>query len=246
MNKLEIFLKRHSSSILTVVGATGVIVTTVLAVKATPKAISLIEDRKRELNVDKLTPMETVKTAWKPYIPATLVGFGTIACIFGANILSAKNQASLISAYALLDSSYKEYQSKVNSTCGKDLETSLRHEIIRSRYDHDIDLDYDEMLFYDYTSRRFFKSTMQKVMCAETKFKEEFTNRGYACLNEYYDYLHIPYVDYGYQLGWLLTEDNDPYNCKELEFEYEEMSIDENLKCWIIMTNLPPSTDYII
>ena len=246
MNRLERFIRKHSSTILTVVGATGVIATTVLAVSATPKAIKLIEERKRELNVNKLTPIELIKTAWKPYAPAAVVGFGTITCIFGANILSTKNQASLISAYTLLDQSYKEYQNKVVSACGNELENSLRHEIIRSKYEYDIDLNHDEVLFYDYTSRRFFKATMQKVMCAETKFKEEFINRGYACLNEYYDYLGIPYVDYGYQLGWLSVENNEPYNCKELEFEYEEISIDESLKCWVITTNLPPSTDYII
>lgn len=246
MNKVEVFLKRHSSTILTVVGASGVIVTTVLAVKATPKAITLIDDKKSKLGVEKLTPIETVKTAWKPYIPATISGLATIACIFGANILSTRNQASIMSAYALLDNAYKEYQNKVASECGSELEKQLRHEIIRSKYEYDIDLNNDELLFYDYTSRRFFSATMQKVVCAEVKFKKEFENRGYACLNEYYDYLGIPYVDYGYQLGWLSVENNDPYNCKELEFEYEEMSINENLKCWVITTNLPPSTDYII
>ena len=52
MNKLlrssKLFLKRNSSTILTVVGATGVIATSVMAVKATPKALTMIEKAKEE------------------------------------------------------------------------------------------------------------------------------------------------------------------------------------------------------
>lgn len=83
--------------------------TAVMAVKATPKALRLIEEAEKEKG-KKLTKTETVKVAWTPYIPTVLVGASTIACIFGANVLNKRRQAALMSAYALLDSSYKEYK----------------------------------------------------------------------------------------------------------------------------------------
>ena len=64
--------------------------------------------------------MEIVKVAWKCYIPATVVGLSTVACILGANYLSERKQASLMSAYALLEQAYKEYRQKVQTTYGDD------------------------------------------------------------------------------------------------------------------------------
>ena len=42
------FLKRNASTILTCVGAVGVVATSVMAVKATPKALILLEKAKGE------------------------------------------------------------------------------------------------------------------------------------------------------------------------------------------------------
>lgn len=244
MNKAQYFLKKHSTTILAVAGSTGVVATSVLAVKATPKAMLLVEEAKKEKG-DDLTPVEVVKVAWKPYIPAVITGASTIACIFGINHLSVKNQASLMSAYALLDSSFKEYQNKVNELYGEDADKHVKEDIIKAKFD-DVELEDGKELFFDYNSCRYFESTMDKVLQAETAFLEVLQNRGYACLNEYYDLLGIDYTEFGYQLGWMDLENNDPYNCKELEFSYEEVTIRDNIKCWIISTNMPAALDYII
>ena len=56
---------KHSPEILTGVGIAGMITTTVLAVRATPKAMMLI-DKKEYEEQRELTKLETVKAAWKP------------------------------------------------------------------------------------------------------------------------------------------------------------------------------------
>ena len=106
------FLRRNSSTILTCVGAVGVVATSVMAVKATPKAMTLLENAKAEKGED-LTKLEKVKVAGPAYIPTVITGVGTLACIFGANIISKHQQATLMSAYALIDNSYREYREKV-------------------------------------------------------------------------------------------------------------------------------------
>ena len=110
--KSEIFFKKNSSTILTCIGAIGVAATAVMAVKATPKAIAMLDKAKEEKG-EELTKLETFKVAAPAYIPATVVGVSTIACIFGANILNKKQQASLMSAYALVDNYYKEYKNSL-------------------------------------------------------------------------------------------------------------------------------------
>lgn len=102
-------LKKASPTILTCIGAAGVVATAVLAVKATPKADSLIKtDSRRNHDGDPYaaTKLEAVKSCWKCYIPAAATGVATIICIFGANTLNKKQQASLASAYALINRSY--------------------------------------------------------------------------------------------------------------------------------------------
>ena len=60
--KSKVFLSRNSSTILTCIGGVGVVATVVTAVKATPKAMALIEEAKEEKGAD-LTKVETVITA---------------------------------------------------------------------------------------------------------------------------------------------------------------------------------------
>lgn len=106
-------LKKASPTILTCIGAAGVVATAALAVKATPKADSLIKaDSRRNHDGDPYaaTKLEAVKSCWKCYIPAAATGVATIICIFGANTLNKKQQASLASAYALVNRSYSDYK----------------------------------------------------------------------------------------------------------------------------------------
>ena len=103
------FVKRNASTILTGLGSIGgVVVTTITAVKATPKALRLIEETEKEKG-EKLTKWETVKIASPSYISTAGLCLVTMACIIGAEILNQKRQASLLSAYILLDRSYKDY-----------------------------------------------------------------------------------------------------------------------------------------
>ena len=245
MNKMQYFLKKHSSTILTGFGVAGVVGTSVLAVKATPKAIALLEDAK-QLKGEDLTPVEIIKVVWKPYIPAVLTGVGTIACICGINYLSAKNQATLMSAYALLEQGYKEYRNKVSELYGEDTDRNVKHEIVKAKYNGEEIKDPNKMLFFDYYSMHFFESTMDNVLRAESEFLKILEERTYACVNEYYDILALPHVEFGYQLGWFDVENNDPYNVNELEFNYEITTMDDGTECCVITTNMPPSADYIL
>lgn len=162
------------STLLTCIGAMGVIATSVMAVKATPKAIKLLEASEKEKG-ERLTTIEKVKMAAPAYIPAAVVGASTIACIFGANILTKNSQASLASAYALLDRSYKEYRNKVNALYGKEADDEIKTEIAKDYYtdhsDEDDDLimyedeeDDDMKLFFDYNTLQMFRAPMNKVI----------------------------------------------------------------------------------
>ena len=122
-------LVKHSPEILIGLGITGVITTTVLAVKGTPKAMALIEEKKEELDVEKLTPVETVKTTWKCYVPAAITGAATIACFVGSHSVSARRSAALATAYKLSESAFADYREKTLETIGEKKEKTIRDKV---------------------------------------------------------------------------------------------------------------------
>ena len=126
--KVKQFIKRNGSTILTCVGAVGVVATAVVAVQATPKALQLLELAKEQKG-EELTKVEVLKVAGPIYIPAVVIGVSTISCIFGANTLNKRKQAALTSAYALLNSSYKEYKKKVVDLYGEEVDSHIKQEI---------------------------------------------------------------------------------------------------------------------
>lgn len=160
------FLKRHSSTILTVMGAIGVGATAVIAVKDTPKALQILEEAKQEKGED-LTVKEKIVTAGPVYIPAIAVGVSTIACIFGANTLNKRNQAALMSAYALLNQSYKDYKRKVGDIYGKDADKKIIEEVAKEELEprdsiDDTD-DSNVVTIFDGTTMRSFESVLDRI-----------------------------------------------------------------------------------
>lgn len=240
------FIKRNASTILTCAGAVGVVATSVLAVKATPKALSLLEDAREEKGED-LSKWEVVKVAGPSYIPAAISGVATIACIFGSNIISKHQQAALMSAYALIDNSYKEYKKKVDELYGEEAGEKVRAEIAKDKYTGDGTLsDTNKELFFDFYSGRYFESTRETVLWAQYETNRAMQVNDGVSVNEFYDFLGEDPIDGGDYIGWTDAILEQMYWDRWIEFEWEEIVIDEDdegyggLECTIIhMTHEP-------
>jgi hypothetical protein len=243
MNTLQLFLKRNASTILTCIGAAGVAGTAVLAVKATPEATKLCEEVRREK--EEPTKLDYVKAAWKPYIPAVMVGTSTIACIFGANVLNKRQQAALASAYAFLDNAYKEYRKKVRELYGEDTDTNVKRALIQDKYEEEED-DYafegDECLFYEYHHGEFFNRTREEVLTAEYHLNIWLEKKGYACLNDFYDFLDLPRSEIGDRIGW--SYGDGTYECPWIDFEHSLVELEDGMECQIIEIMTPSTIDY--
>lgn len=164
VNVSKSFLKRNASTILTCLGAAGVIATSIAAVKATPKAEMLLKEAEEEKG-DKLTLLEMVQTAGPAYIPSLLIGASTIACIFGANVLNTRQQATLMSAYGLLDTSYKEYSKKVKELYGEEADNKVKEEVTKEHYTEIPEtIPEGKQLFFDFKTLNYFESTMDEVL----------------------------------------------------------------------------------
>ena len=241
---MKAFLKRNGSTILTVTGAVGVVATTVTAVKATPKALVLLEKAEEEKG-EELTKMEKVKIAGPSYIPTILIGVGTLTCMFGANIMNKKQQAALVSAYSLLDNSYKEYKKKVKELYGEEGDGRVRAEIAKDHYnEEEIIVHEEKQLFYDYFSERYFESTMEDVIRAEYNLNKQIAINAGAYLNEFYEHLDIEPIPAGLELGWSNSVLESMYWTNWVDFEHKKVEMEDGMECYIITMVQEPVIDF--
>lgn len=249
------YLKTHSSTILTCIGAAGVVVTAVTAVKATPKALRLLEEATDEKGED-LTKLEAVKVAGPAYIPSVLIGASTIACIFGANALNKQQQAALTSAYALVDNAYKEYREKVKELFGEETDIQIRDAIIKDKVKDDwhaytpglnsLILPDDKRLFYDEIGRRYFEARPGDVFNAEYHLNRNFTLRGCANLNEFYMFLGLEETEEGEALGWSADDFLESGMGPWIDFDHRTVTLEDGLECIAISSLLGPDIGYDI
>lgn len=273
MMKPNMFLKKNSATILTVAAAAGVITTSILSAKAAIKASRVLAHKEEEKG-EKLTLEETMSAVWTIYIPPVVAGVSTIACVFGANILNQRQQASLASAYALIDSSYKKYKAKLKELYGEEAHNNIVDAIaaekcdevhisaggLTSAYTQEIESDAEPRLFYDEYSGRYFETTIEKVLLAEYHLNRNYILRGFARLNEFYEFLGLEPTDYGETVGWdicgeiywidfnhrkaFIGDDNDGFECYIIEMPYcprrrlhGPIRLKLAKKAWCIMRN---------
>ena len=242
------YLKNHSPTILSGIASVGVIASTVMAVKATPKALQLLEDATNEKD-DKLSKIEVIRIASPAYIPTAITCLSTIICIFGANALNRKQQASLMSAYALLNDSFKKYRDAANSVYGDDADSKIRAEVAKttyiscdgySIYNPDMDFENEKLLFYDFYSQRYFNATRTVVLNAQYHLNRNLSLRGEISLNEFYEFLGLTSIDGGDDIGWNMDYMMTWYGALWLDFENEYTKIEDGMECFIISTPIEP------
>lgn len=237
-------ISRHSPEILTGIGIAGMVTTTILAVKATPKAIKLIEAEKRAKHVDALSPVDTVKTVWKCYIPAAMTGVSSIACLIGSNAINAKRNAALTTVYTLSEMARNEYKEKVIETIGEKKERAIKEKVDAERIKKDpvskkevIITEKGTTLCYDHVFGRYFKSDIDIINRAMNKINREIVINMYASLNDFYAELGLSPVEMGYDLGWNIDDGT-------IEIEPSSQLADDGTPCLVIDYNISPKYNY--
>lgn len=227
------FLKaidKNSPHILTGMGIAGMITTTVLAVKATPKALVLIEEEKRKQNrklldeakkngdtnckqITELKKSEVVKTCWKCYIPAVITGTLSAACLISSNTISNRRVTALATAYKLSETALTEYKEKVVETIGEKKELEVRDNIAKDKIEKNpvttsevIITDRGETLCYDLLSGRYFKSDIESIRRAVNILNNRMMSEMYVSLSELYDELDLSHTAMSDKLGWNIDQ----------------------------------------
>lgn len=202
-------ISKHSPEILMGIGIAGLVTAGVLAVKETPKALRLIEEKKQEEQVARLTAIETVQATWKCYVPAVVTAGCSIACLVGSSRVNHKRNAALATAYKISEAALNEYREKVIETIGEKKELALREAIAKDRVEKNpvssqtvIITDKGNTLCYDMWSDRYFRSDIEAIKRIVNDLNRRMRDENYISLNEFYSEIGLKSTEPGDLMGW--------------------------------------------
>lgn len=246
-------ITKHASGILMVMGIGGMIATVILTAKATPKVLEAIENEKKEKGLseeDKLPPVDTLKVAWKPYLPAATVGLVSIGCVLGSNSVNAKRIAALTTAYNFSRNALEDYKNAVVETVGEKKEKTIQENASQKtveRYEGNqqiIMTGNGDTLCMDSLTGIEFYSNPDKIIKAVNKFNALLIDEMYGSLNELYEFYDISNLEYrklGEEVGWHY----DLFRSRSLlEVSFDATLTKDQKPCLVIMYNQIPITNY--
>ncbi len=238
------FMCKHSPEILTGIGLAGMITSTVLAVKATPKALILIDNYKKKNNIDSLTFVETTKIAWKPYIPAGLTCLVSSMCIIGAAKVNSKRNAALTAAYAISERTLLRYRDKVIETIGENKEKKIMDKLSQEDVDNNplsktqvIITPKGNTLCRDAYSGRYFRSDIDQIRKMVNEMNRSMTYQNYISLGEYYDKIGLDHIQNDDRIGWNLDQGL-------IDLDISACLAENDEPCIVINFVNPPKVDF--
>lgn len=256
MNKVSQIVKsvgkaasKHGPDILTALGIVGMASSSIMAVKATPKAIRLIEEREAEKSFEhnenvRLTKSEVVKTCWKCYIPAVLTGMASAGCLICANSVSARRTTAFATAYKLSEAAFTEYQEKVVETIGEKKEQLVRDEIAKDQIAKNpigareiIITEKGNTRCYDTISGRYFTSDIETIRRAENILNKRLMDEMYISLNEFYYEVGLGQTAIGDDLGWCIDKGL-------IEFDFSAQMSEDDTPCLVVSYTVAPMYGY--
>lgn len=180
------FASKNAPALLIGTGAAGMLVTVVLAIKATPKAEKHIEEKKKELGVDELSKKDTVKACWKDYIPVAVGTVVSESCIIAGAIAGEKKAAGLLTMYTISEKALGDYKDAIADTLTKTKKSEVDAKVAEKNVNEDVqkypDL-YERVpegmtVFIDGCTKQHFVSTIPDVKAAIAKVNEEAAENG--------------------------------------------------------------------
>ena len=240
-------ISKNSPTILTGLAVAGFVSTVIFAVKATPKALEILDQEKimrRDYdNGREITKIDIVKLTWKTYLPTFLMGATSIGCMICANHINLRRNAMITSLYALSETTLKEYQEKVVETIGENKERKIRDEIKGDKIKNNppkegsiILTGKGDTLCYDVLSGRYFKSDIETIRKIENETNKRLLSNMWVSLNEVYSDLGLPSIELGRDIGW----DVD----KMLEFNFTSKLTEDGRPCLVIDYMVGPRMSY--
>lgn len=247
-------LMEHSPEVLTGVGIAGMLTTVVLAVRATPKALDLINDERldradRDENfIYGSTPLprkDAIRIAWKCYLPAAITGVLSTVCLISASSVNHKRNAALTTACAISESALRTYQDKVVETIGEKREQTVRDAIAKDSVDSRPVVAREVIaaggsgttLCLDLYSGRYFNSDIETLRRAANDVTSRLMDEMSQSLNDFYEEIGLEGIGAGDEVGWNIDD-------RKIELVFSSQLTKNNVPCLVMDFRVQPKTGF--
>lgn len=217
-NVATLFASEHRTSLMVGGGIAGMVIAGVTAVRVTPKASMLLEERRcskhdaylenTEAN-PQLTIKDYIQVTWKYYLPPIALATVSAGAIIFAHKVDRKENAALAAAYAISESRLKEYSEKVLETVGEKKEKEVRNAIDKDRVNNNQPVDGEiistgqgDTLCMDAWNGRYFYSDIEVLRRAAVDLSRAVLNDETVTLNDFYDRIDLPQTKNGDFFAW--------------------------------------------
>lgn len=212
MKSAKIFVVDHSPEILTAIGTVGLIVSGIMAVNETPRAMDILEahlaDKEENDEPYSLSTKEKIQDCWKVYLPSILMATGSVACIIFARRIDSSRAAALATAYKMSEEALMRLEDATKDEFGerklKRLEEKGEIKEMESQPLDDIhDTGMGNELFYECYTGTFFRSSINAIDKALNSYTKEILDDDYSDINGWITRLGLRAMDddIGDQLG---------------------------------------------
>ena len=242
---------KHAPEILTFFSGVGLIGTTISAVKSTPKAVLLLEERKREVAEEKgkdpedvkLGAVEVIKTCGQEYVPTAFWFVFTLACMTGATGIAVSRNVVLAGLYEMYKDRNTKLERAVQEEYGSKGYAQVQKRLVNNEFKENpcevvkiLTKENGPYLCYDVLSGRYFKNDIETIRRKANDVNRALRGQMYISLNEWYQELNLPRIDLGDDVGWTVE---DP-----IELSFTTMLTEDNEPCLVVKYDIFPKHNY--
>lgn len=201
-------ISRNASDLLLVGGVGCLLGGGALAIRQTPKAIKILEEKKKK---DNITKIKAVAPLFVPAVGLTVLGITQIVC--SRNITKNKI-AAITTAYTVSETAYKTYRDKVKEMVEPERYDDIQREYVKETVNRNsngnkenIIISGNKVLIYDNSADRYFEGTMNEIEKAVNYLNKKMRSDMSVTLNEFYSEIGLNLTKTGEYLGWHIDKD---------------------------------------
>ena len=209
LKKATAYLAEKSPTIFTGIAVGSSIASVALAIKATPKAMKLLEEKRKNSPGEKIAKKEVVKTVWSCYIPTALTLSLSVFSVIMAHRTSMRKNAALAAALSMSEQALQTFAQKSVKRIGEKKTEEIKAEAIEEEIAKNPPTDYNtehsgkgDVLFYIPLNGRYFYHDIESVRKAINDFNFDLRDEMEKALNELYYNLGIASDVLGNCVGW--------------------------------------------
>lgn len=194
VNSAIALAKRNSPALLTACSVVAMGSACVLSGVGTVKAMEKAKEMERETD-HVPSKMDYVKTCWKCYIPAVVMGTVSAACAIGAQKINSSRAAALAAAYTITDTALKEFKEKAVEVVGEKKVEQIEDKVAEKQIEKTPFSRVNESLIpviggttlcFDSISARYFYSDHDYILKRLNDFNFQLMAEDYLSINEWY------------------------------------------------------------